>query len=128
MFTPTATDPPITTISDDERRVLREYVGNCVEAERFEFEEPLMFILVLSGDRPAVTMNPSREQFPDHPWAPQTGLKTQSMGMSGLRAGRSVRKRLEELAEIWRLPELNEFVDGHWEHQRDEATPEKAAQ
>ncbi len=34
-----------------------------------------MFALVLSGDKPAATMQPSREEFPDHPWTPQTGLK-----------------------------------------------------
>lgn len=202
--------------------MLREYLGNCVEAERFEFEEPLMFLLVLAGDKPAVTMNPSREQFPDHPWDPQTGLKQlcdqlnvvahhrrelgwwfvapvngrldllpssnrtdrnhawgrrlgvvlgyppdaielfldrkgkwvepkelvrddhftpDEMADAGfvvyrhddsidgyeqaIQDGRKVRKRLEELAEKWRLPELNEFIDGHREHLREEALPEK---
>lgn len=75
MFVPTATDPPITTIADDERQALRGYLGNCIENERFEFEEPLMFVLVLSGEKPAATMQPSREQFPDDPFNPAAGLR-----------------------------------------------------
>lgn len=42
-----------------------------------------------------------------------------------IRTGREVRKRLEELTEKWRLPELNEFTDGHWEHLREVALLEK---
>lgn len=75
MFMPTATDPPITTITDDERQALREYLGNCVETDRFVSIRPLMFVLVLSGDKPVATMQPSRDEFPDHPWVPHTGLK-----------------------------------------------------
>lgn len=75
MFIPTAAAPPITTITDDERRALREYLGNCVDNERFDFVNPLLFVLVLSGDKPAATMQPSREEFPDHPWDPHNGLK-----------------------------------------------------
>ena len=74
MFMPTATDPPIMSITNDERQALRTYLGNCVDNERCDFIHPLMFVLVLSGDKPAATMQPSRDEFPDHPWAPQTGL------------------------------------------------------
>lgn len=223
MFEPTAATPPITTISADERQALRDYLGNCIENERFEFEEPLMLVLVLSGDKPAATMQPSREQFPDHPWSPQTGLKQlcdqlgvvarrkmnwwfvapvdgrlrllpsgnrgdrsrawmrrlgvvlgyppdaietflsrqgewtephelvangqftpEEMADAGfvvyrhddsvggyewaIRTGRRIRSRLDELAEKWDLPEINEFADGHRGYLRDQAIPEKAVQ
>lgn len=225
MFMPTPVAPPITTITNDDHRALRKYLENCVENERFEFEEPLMFVLVLSGDKPAATMQPSREQFPDYPWTPQTGLKqlcdqldvvahhrrelgwwfvapvdgrldllpssnrtersdawirrlgvvlgyppnaiemflnrngewtephelvadgqfsSEKMADAGfvvyrhddsvegyewaIQAGKHIRLRLEELADKWDLPELNEFVDGHWEFLRDEAIPETTVQ
>jgi hypothetical protein len=75
MFMPTAADPPITRITADERQALREYLGNYVENEQYDIIRPLMFVLVLSGDKPAATIQPSRDAFPDHPWVPQTGLK-----------------------------------------------------
>lgn len=75
MFEPTAADPPITTISDDERQALRTYLGNCVESGHFQTIRPLMFVLVLSGDKPACTMQPTRDEFPSNPFAPQLGLK-----------------------------------------------------
>lgn len=75
MFMPTAGEPPITTITDDQRQALREFFRNCVESERFNSIDPLMFALVLSGDKPVTTIDPSDDQFPGHRWSPQTGLK-----------------------------------------------------
>jgi hypothetical protein len=85
MFMPTAADPPITTITDDERRALREYLGNCVETERFVSIRPLMFVLVLSGDKPAATMQPSRDEFPNHPWCPTSDSHNCVTGSTWLR-------------------------------------------
>lgn len=75
MFEPTAPDPPITTISDDERRVLREYLGNCVESELFDDPQPLLFVLMLAGDKPAVAFDPRDEEFPNYPFAPRKGFR-----------------------------------------------------
>lgn len=225
MFEPTATEPPITTISDDERQALRTYLGNCVENERFRTIRPLLFVLVLAGDKPACTMQPSKEAFPDNPFAPQMGLKElcsqlgvvahhrralswwfvapvegrldllpandrterneafvrrlgvilgyppaaverfieqgtawiephervasgqfspDEMADAGfivyrhddsvegyewaVRHGRQARQRLESLAEQWAIPELSAYIDGHQQHLRDEAHPDKQIQ
>ncbi len=75
MFVPTAATPPITTIIDDERQALRDYLGNCVENELFNDLQPLLFVLVLSGDKPAMAFDPRDEEFPDYPFAARKGFR-----------------------------------------------------
>lgn len=75
MFVPSAADPPITSITDDQRQALRSYFGNCVENGRSHRSHPLDFTLMLIGDKPACTMHPSEEEFPADPYHPASGLQ-----------------------------------------------------
>lgn len=75
MFEPTATEPPLTSISAEQRHALRSYFGNCVENDRAHRSHPLDFALLLAGEKPACTMHPSQEEFPDDPFDPAAGLR-----------------------------------------------------
>lgn len=75
MFEPTAATPPITTISADERQALRDYLRNCVDNELFDDLQPLMFVLMLAGDRPAMAFDPRDDEFPDYPFAARKGFR-----------------------------------------------------
>ncbi len=75
MFVPTGTNSPLKTVTTDQREALRNFFGNCVENDVFDFTDPLMVALVLSGDKPAASIDPSTDHFPDHRWTPHTGLK-----------------------------------------------------
>lgn len=76
VFEPTASTPPISsTITTDQREVLREYYSNCIETGETDTLYPLEFALVLSGGKPAVVMHPSSGGFPDDPFNPADGLR-----------------------------------------------------
>ena len=75
MFEPSAADPPIMSVSDEQRHVLRSYFGNCVENGRGHRSHPLDFALMLAGEKPACTMHPSAEEFPATPFHPASGLR-----------------------------------------------------
>lgn len=75
MFEPTAATPPITTITDNEHQALRRYLGNCVDNELFDDSQPLLFVLMLAGDRPAMAFDPRDEEFPDYPFAARKGFR-----------------------------------------------------
>ncbi len=75
MFEPTAPDPPITTITTAERQALREYLGNCVDNELFGDPQPLLFVLMLAGEKPAIAFDPRNEAFPEYPFAARQGVR-----------------------------------------------------
>jgi hypothetical protein len=75
MFEPSATDPPIRSVSADQRHALQSYFGNCIENDRGHRSHPLDFALLLAGEKPACTMHPSKEEFPDDPFHPAAGLR-----------------------------------------------------
>lgn len=74
MFEPVAPDPPITSISEEQREALRSYFGNCVENGRSHRSHPLDFALMLAGEKPSCTMHPSEDEFPKDQFDPSAGL------------------------------------------------------
>lgn len=75
MFEPVATEPPMADLSDKQHRALSGYLCNCVENELFSDPQPLLFVLVLSGDKPAMAFDPRDEEFPEHPFAARKGFR-----------------------------------------------------
>lgn len=73
MFEPTATDPPLTSPTDDQREALRNYFGNCTDCAHLS--HPIDFALMLCGEKPACTMHPTEDEFPSDPFTPAAGLR-----------------------------------------------------
>lgn len=221
MFEPSATSP--ITLSGEQQEALRGYFDNCLENGRTSRSHPLEFALVLAGDKPAATMHPTEDEFPNDPFDPAAGLRrlcdvlnvvcrkprtnwwfvapvdgrldllpsgnrterneawyrrfgvvlgyppdaieafidargqwtephelvadghfdADTIADAGfvsyrhddsidgyeqaIEQGRALRRRLDELADTWGVPEIDEFVEAHRSYLCERAQPEKAA-
>lgn len=74
MLIPSSVTPRAENMTETQHRELQHYFKRHVESETC-LRGPLMFALVLAGDKPAVDLSPSDWEFPDHPFVPHEGLK-----------------------------------------------------
>lgn len=60
-------------MTDRQRRELEQYFRNHSDSDEC-YRDPLLFALVLAGDKPAAEISAAKVAFPDHHWTPHRGL------------------------------------------------------
>lgn len=73
MLVPSPVPPRAETLTERQRRELGQYFERHVENDAC-YCDPLLFTLVLVGDKPAAEISPMAFAFPEHRWTPHRGL------------------------------------------------------